>query len=434
MSNETKAGTLLHAQSIQNRLRSAETGILLKRLYGKENSGAALERCLELLEKAEKTFSKGDFCLVSSPGRTELGGNHTDHNHGRVLAAAVRFDAIAAAAASGDTLVTLVSEGYQTIKLDLASLEPEPGERGGTAALLRGTARYLNDSGFRIGGFNAVMDSRVPAGSGMSSSACVEVLFAAILNHLYNSGTIEWPVMAQAGQYAENVFFGKPCGLMDQMACAGGGILSMDFKEPGKPDWRRVDFDFGKTGYALAIVMTGGSHADLTGDYAAIPAEMKAVASSFGREVLRGLEPSDIVSRVKTLRESHGDRAVLRALHFLDENERVAKMVSALEKGNWGKYLKRVDDSGRSSWTLLQNVVGGKDAADQGMALALALTARFLGKDGACRVHGGGFAGTIQAYLPEKRMREYAKLMEGAFGPGCVLEAGIRPEGAVRLA
>jgi galactokinase len=422
------------SEAALKRLMSDMAGKRLASLYGKKNLDAARERCSELLVKAQAEFPGGEFILVSAPGRTELGGNHTDHNHGRVLAAAVRFDALLAACPSKDDIVILKSEGYPPLRIDLSNLEPDPAERGTTASLVRGVARFFKDSGRLIGGFKAIMSSDVPAGSGMSSSACVEVLIGAAFSHLFNAGTVDWPDLAVCGQYAENRFFGKPCGLMDQMACAGGGILAIDFKDPAKPEWRRVKFDFEKSGYALAVVNTGGSHADLTEHYAAIPREMKAVAAALGKSHLRELPEAEFRANLKRLRESCGDRAVLRAMHFYAENERVARMVAALGKRDLGKYFKRAAESGASSWTILQNVTCGADPAEQNLALALALSQEYLGKDGACRVHGGGFAGTIQAYVPLKRMDGYRDSMEGVFGKGCVLDAGIRPEGAVRLA
>lgn len=416
------------------RLASEETGRRLASLYGKKGAGPARERCAGLLERARAEFPGGGSILVSAPGRTELGGNHTDHNRGRVLAAAVRHDALAAASPSGDSTVTLLSEGYPPVSIDLSRLDPLPEERGGTAALLRGTARWFKDSGRAIGGFNALMTSNVLSGSGMSSSACVEVLFASIFNHLFNAGVVDWPELAACGQFAENGFFGKPCGLMDQMACAGGGILAIDFGDPARPKWRRVKFDFEKSGYALVLVDTGGSHADLTEHYAAIPLEMGRVARALGKDCLRDAPEEAFRADLAGLRASCGDRAVLRAMHFYAENERVDRMVAALERKDVGKYLRRAGESGASSWTILQNVATGADPSDQSLALALALTREFLGKEGACRVHGGGFAGTMQAYLPRKRLDAYRDTMEAAFGPGCVLSISVRPEGAARLA
>jgi galactokinase len=410
----------------------------LARLYGKQRLEEAKLRYAKLGAAliSQKMDAKPIF--VSAPGRTELGGNHTDHNHGRVLAAAVRFDAVAAAAPSGDSIVSLYSEGYEPIQVDLKELEIKEGERGSTASLIRGIAAYLRDKGYAIGGFSAVMDSAVPAGSGMSSSACVEVLFGAIFNHLFNAGSVGWTELAIAGQYAENHYFGKPCGLMDQMACAGGGILAIDFSDPKRPEWERLQFDFEKAGYSLAIVSTGGSHVDLTPNYAAIPQEMKAVAKLFGRETLRGVSEREVLERAAEIRKSAGDRAFLRTLHFVQENERVPRLVKALKKADekksaLKKYFARVNESGLSSWTYLQNVDPGKDPREQNVAVALAMTQSLIGKKGAARVHGGGFAGTMQAYIPNEAVKAYKATMEAAFGPDSVLFPGVRPDGVIKV-
>jgi galactokinase len=417
---------------------SASAEKALTRLYGKQGLEEAKQRyaALGTALLAEKPDATPIF--VSAPGRTELGGNHTDHNHGRVLAAALRFDAVAAAVPSGDSLVSVRSAGYEPIRVDLKELEIQAGEKGSTASLVRGVAAYLRDKGYAIGGFTASIDSAVPAGSGMSSSACVEVLFGAIFSHLFNSGSVSWTELALAGQYAENHYFGKPCGLMDQMASAGGGILTIDFSDPQRPEWERLQFDFEKAGYSLAIVATGGTHADLTADYAAIPEEMKTVAKLFGRETLRGLNERELLGRAIEIRAGAGDRAFLRALHFIQENERVPRMVKALKKANekksaLKKYFARVNDSGRSSWTYLQNVDSGKNPREQNLAVALAMTQSIIGKKGAARVHGGGFAGTIQAYIPNNEVKAYTETMEAAFGPGSVLFPGLRKDGVIKV-
>ncbi|MCX7024602.1 MAG: galactokinase [Spirochaetes bacterium] len=392
------------------------------------------KRWERLARTATETYGSGDWRLFSSPGRTELGGNHTDHNHGRVLCASIQLDSIACVRPRGDNAAVVRSEGWDApFIVDLSSLAPVSAERGTTAALIRGVAAGLAKSGRPVGGFEACMSSTVFPGSGLSSSASVEVLFGAILSGLHAGGKVPWVDLAKIGQYAENIFFGKPCGLMDQMACASGGIITIDFADPARPGWRRIDYDFARSGFELAVVNTGGSHADLTGDYAAIPSEMKAVARLFGRETLRGIDEGRILAKAPLIREECGDRALLRALHFADENERVPAMVEALESGRPKRYLKLVRASGASSRGMLQNVTAGHDPGEQGMALGISLSERFLGRDGAVRVHGGGFAGTIQAYVPRGRMAGWTTLMESVFGRGCVTPLRIRPVGAVEI-
>jgi galactokinase len=406
----------------------------LRGLYGGGGTGEAKRRIGRLIE-ASGLGTRDGAILLSAPGRTELGGNHTDHNDGRVLAAAVRLDALAVCAPRKDGIAEIVSEGYpEKIRADLSSLEPRPEEAGTAAALVRGIARHLAGAGFAIGGFDARVHSLVPAGSGLSSSACVEILFGAAYSHLHNAGRVEWKALALAGRYAENEFFGKPCGLMDQMACAGGGVLAIDFRDRDEPEWKRVPDAAFRSRYELAIARTGGSHEGLTPLYAAIPAEMKAVAALMGRESMRGVSRGDLIASVGKIRLEAGDRAFQRALHFVEENSRVEAMVRALREGRFGRYLGLVRESGLSSRLLLQNVDDGLNPREQGLPLALALAAESLGKAGAARVHGGGFGGTIQAYVP-KRMREnFVMTMESAFGPGCVSFPGIRPAGVLRLA
>jgi galactokinase len=377
--------------------------------------------------------------FYSAPGRTELGGNHTDHNRGRVLCAAVDLDAAACAAQRDDGMISIVSEGYpDPIRVELADLEARPAERGTTAALVRGVAKAVAERLGREGrgqlpGFTARVSSRVLPGSGLSSSAAFEVLVGTILADL--AGMKVDPVeVARIGQYAENEYFGKPCGLMDQTASAVGGVVSIDFAEPSSPVVKRVEYDFAKRGYELVIVNTGGSHADLTPEYAAVPAEMKAVASYFGASYLRELDPAVILARGPEARKACGDRAFLRALHFVAEDLRVGRMVRALESDHLRSYLELVRESGHSSWELLQNTYPSGAKEEQGVPVALALTAGFLGDEGAWRVHGGGFAGTIQAYVPGDRKAEYACLMERYFGSGSAIPATPRARGAVRVA
>ncbi len=381
----------------------------------------------------ERPEGKG-LRFFSSPGRTELSGNHTDHNRGRVLAAAVDLDILAAVEERADGTVEVVSRNFgKTYRADLSSLEPRKEEIGTTEALIRGVAAGFANRGHRFGGFRAALDSRVLPGSGLSSSAAVEVLIGEILNSLYNDGTVPPVEIAFVGMEAENRFFGKPSGLMDQLACASGGVVAVDFADEERPSVRNLDFDFGRYGLALAVVDTGGSHADLTSDYASIPAEMKAVAAWFGGTALRDVDAEDFLAEAHEIRKRLGDRAVLRALHFFEENRRVVEQTEALCMGDLGRYLSLVRESGRSSWTLLQNCQSVERPNEQGLALALALTEKFLGGEGACRVHGGGFAGTIQVYLPEDSVEAYESYLAPFFGPACVTRLGIRKEGASEL-
>jgi galactokinase len=405
----------------------------LSELYGRTEAPFQAKRYATLAAKALEAFG-GSPRFFSAPGRTELGGNHTDHNRGRVLCAAVTLDAVAAALPSEDSRVEVWSEGWdRPFRVDLESLAPVESERGTTEALIRGVAEGLAERGFRVGGFRAVVDSRVVPGSGLSSSAAVEVLLGVIFSGLYNEGRVSFPELARIGQRAENRHFGKPCGLMDQMASAAGGVLAIDFLDPKDPSIERVSFDFEGNGLILAVVETGATHEDLQDEYASIPREMREVASVFGKEALRGLEMDTFLRKLPEVRAAAGDRAALRALHFLDENERVRAMVEALEDGRIQRYLKLVRRSGLSSWRFLQNVTSSGSAKRQEMALALALTESFLGKRGACRVHGGGFAGALQAYVPEDAFKDYREHMERFFGSGCVTRLRVRAEGACEV-
>jgi galactokinase len=331
--------------------------------------------------------------------------------------------------------VTLISENYPgRFVADLSQLDPVKGEEGKTGSLIRGIAAYLKNNGFSVGGFNAYIASEVKQGSGLSSSASVEVLIACILNSLYNGGRIPYVRMALAGQFAENNFFGKPCGLMDQVACAAGGIVTIDFKDPAKPVIEQIAYDFNRKGYDLLVVDTGQNHEDLTEDYASIPAEMKSVAAVLGKKVAREVGYDELFGRMGELREKTSDRAVLRVLHFLAENERVRTQVKALKTNKLDVFLYLVNASGDSSIKWLQNCHTDKNPGNQGIPLALALTEKFLGDEGACRVHGGGFGGTILVFLPSKSLEEYTVLMDHVFGANAVTRLAIRAVGAVQLA
>jgi len=368
----------------------------------------------------------------STPGRTEIGGNHTDHNHGKVLAAAVDLDAIAAAAMSDDGAITIYSAGYrEPFSVMLVDLSVIPEERGTTDALIRGVAARFHQLGLKLGGFRACVDSDVPVGSGLSSSASIEVLIGTILNGLYNGGQVDARQIAIAGQYAENIHFGKPSGLMDQIACAVGGIVQIDFQDPESPQVEKIDCDFSSLGTSILVVDTGGSHVDLMDNYAAIPREMRQIAAQLGHDVCRQISEDELLACLGDLRVHAGDRAILRALHFLQENRRVELEVEALRRRDMPDFLRLVEESGNSSYRWLQNCMVPHTPTEQGIPLALALAEGFLKKcGGACRVHGGGFAGTILVFLPHDHVSEFSVLMESAFGPGCVKTLRIRSQGS----
>jgi len=411
---------------------------IFAKIYGNDKSvtDTQVNRYDQLMQKFNQQFNHSDLHFFSTPGRTEIGGNHTDHNHGRVLAAAVNLDSIAVAAASDSMTVTLFSEGYQRpFIVDLHDLQINAKEEGTTNALIRGIAARFKELGNNVGGFNACCSSDVLPGSGLSSSASIEVLIGTIFNHLFNSGKIAAEEVASIGQYAENTYFGKPCGLMDQMTCAAGGIISIDFEDPGNPLVTKVNFDFKWHHYSLLVVDTGGSHADLTADYASIPEEMKSVANYFGFDYCRQLSKERFLSKIAKLRKKTGDRSLLRVLHFFEDNERVLNQIKALENGTLQNFLSLVNESGNSSFKWLQNVYSVKNVNEQGVPLALALTEKYISeiKEGACRVHGGGFAGTIQVFLPTEAINKYIEMIEEVFGPEKVLVLSIRPEGSVYL-
>jgi galactokinase len=371
--------------------------------------------------------------LYSAPGRTEVGGNHTDHNAGRVLAAAVSLDALAVAAPTADGAVRVRSRGYPDARVDVSELDRRPGENHTPASVVRGIAARMRELGYRVGGFAASVDSSVPDGSGLSSSASFEVLVATILSHLYNGGSIDPLVCAQIGQYAENVYFGKPCGLMDQTTSAVGGVVTIDFKDASKPVVKKLVFDFAAHGLSLVVVNTGGSHSDLTPEYAAIRSEMESVARELGGKVLRDVDPERFRRSIPQLRGRVGDRAILRAMHFYGDNERVLDQVRALEGGDLRAFLSLVVESGRSSWTLNQNCAASSHPESQPIPLALAVSERLLAGRGAWRVHGGGFAGTIQAFVPDALLPAYLAEMRRLFGEACCQELAIRSSGAVAV-
>ncbi len=398
---------------IQNELNQESVRALFRKLYANDEAivQQQIRRYANLTDRIPDLFSSADdIRFISTPGRTELGGNHTDHNNGCVLAAAVNIDAVAAVAKTDDMQAVLYSDAFaEPFIVDLQNLEFHREEKGTTHALIRGIAAILRMHGYEIGGFKAVMSSDVALGCGLSSSAVIELIVATILNRLYNHGILSRMQMASFGRFAENNYFGKPCGLMDQIACAFGGIVAIDFKKPANPEVKRVRTTFPPEQTSMLIVDTGEDHADLTGHYAAVPAEMFAVAQFFNKESGRELDWQSLQKYLPDLREKTGDRAVLRMLHFLQENERVSKQTQALECGEFATFFKLVNDSGDSSWRQLQNVSAGENPQKQSLALGLALTAQFLQNmaNSACRVHGGGFAGTMQVFLPREHVSDY---------------------------
>ncbi|MBQ7344669.1 MAG: galactokinase [Oscillospiraceae bacterium] len=368
----------------------------------------------------------------SAPGRTEIGGNHTDHQRGRVLAAAVSLDTQAAVRENGTDVIRLLSEGWPLCQICLQDPSPQAAEEGTTAALIRGVAARSAQLGRPVRGFDAYVASTVLPGSGLSSSAAFEVLIGTIINDLFFDGRLSPVQIASVAQYAENVYFGKPCGLMDQMACAVGGLVTIDFSDQERPLVRKVDFDFSTCGHALCIIDTGASHADLTGEYAAIPLEMGRICRYFGAEVLSQVDPDRFYAAIPALREACGDRAVLRAIHFYQEDQRVVRQVEALERGDFQAFLALVEESGRSSWELLQNVTVCGAVERQEVALTLALCRRYLAGRGACRVHGGGFAGTVQAFVPEDLLESFRAGIEAVLGEGSCHVLSISPWGGRR--
>ena len=369
----------------------------------------------------------------SAPGRTEIGGNHTDHQRGRVLAAAVNLDTQAAVRRNGSDVIRIQSQGYPLCQVDLKVLTPQSDEINGTTSLIRGVAARFVELGCEVEGFDAYVESTVLPGSGLSSSAAFEVLVGTIINGMFFGGKVSAPEIAMIGQYAENVFFGKPCGLMDQTASSVGGLVTIDFFKKDEPAIRSVDFDFSACGHALCIIDSRASHADLTDEYAAIPGELKEICAHFGKDVLTQIDVNDFYAAIPALREKCGDRAVMRAIHFYQENERVPQQVAALEQGDFDKFLALVKESGFSSYMYLQNVIPAGRTRNQEMAIALGLCERYLAGRGAYRVHGGGFAGTVQAFVPFDLLESFRAGIDGVLGEGACHVLSIRPQGGVEM-
>ena len=399
-------------------------------LYG--NDSSAEQRCEALISRFESRYGYAPQQLVSAPGRTEILGNHTDHNHGRVLAASVTLDTLAAVASNGTNTVHLYSEGFaEPFCVSLDQLAPVKAEEGTTASLIRGVAAFLKEEGVPVAGFDAEVTSTVFRGSGLSSSAAFEVLLCAIFDALFGGWRLEAKHRAALSQKVENQYFGKPCGLMDQMASSVGGLVAIDFGG-AEAQVESMKYDFAAKGLRLCVVQAGGDHENLTAEYAAIPAEMRAVARALGGEVLRDIAPEALLKAIPSLKNRVPDRAILRALHFMDEDARVAAAFEALKKDDLGEFLRLVIASGESSWKLLQNVyVAGSDNRE--MALALELSRRMLEGRGAWRIHGGGFGGTILAFVPEDMLAVYQQEMNGVFGENACVPLDVRPVGAIRI-
>lgn len=402
---------------------------------GTTHNGLAAQRgrCVYTVQRFADLFGS-DRCisLLSVGGRTEIGGNHTDHNLGKVIAASVNMDILAAASPRSDDCITVHSEGFtpDTVRLCQADT-PDPDDFFTSKAIIAGMVRGFLDRGYRVGGFDAYTTSCVPQGSGLSSSAAFSVMIGNILNYLYNDGAVENTEIAKIAQYAENTFFGKPCGLMDQLACAVGGIVHIDFANPEEPEIQKMSYDLTAAGYTLCIVNTGGSHADLNEEYASIPREMKQVAALFDRPVLRGIQMQELLAHTDEIRQVCGDRALLRAIHFIRENERVSQQADALAEERFSDFLDLVLESGSSSFRYLQNGYAPKDYTHQELSLALCLTEAFLsGKNAAWRLHGGGFAGTIQVFVPSEISGEYKQYIENFFGADACHTISIRQAGA----
>jgi len=406
----------------------------LSRLYPEKSIKEAEARVNLAVEGFNRVYGKTEPRLFSAPGRTELCGNHTDHQRGRVIAAAVNLDNVAAALPNGENVIRIFSETHGSTVFELNDLSPRPIDAGTPAALVRGIADFFSQQGFgALGGFDALISGMVPVGSGLSSSAAFEILIAAVINGLFFGGEISPEIMARAGQFAENVHFGKPCGLMDQMASSVGGIIGIDFKNPESPRIERLSVDFSDFGYVLCIIDTGAKHDHLGDEYAAIPVEMTNVAKLFNAEKLREITPKRFFDELPKLRTQISDRALLRAMHFFDENERVLNELNALKRGDFDSFLRNVRESGRSSWMLLQNIYPNNSVEDQSAALALTWCERLIGVTGACRIHGGGFGGTIQAFVPDDEPRRFKTAMEALTGSGSCRFLGIRDIGAAEI-
>lgn len=422
----------MEAKTLLSSLNSKNADGFFEKMYGAGEIKENKDRYVHVVNEFKKNYGSGDVSLFSAAGRTEISGNHTDHNHGKVLAGSINLDCVGAAGINGTDEIHIISETYSqrfTIRLD----DLAPSEKmAGTIDLTKGMMAGFKEMGYKIGGFDAFITSNVISAAGVSSSAAYEMLICSMVNELFNGGKIDVVTYAHIGKYAENKYWNKASGLLDQMACAVGGMITIDFKDPLKPVVEKIDYDFGAQDHSLIIVQTGKGHADLSAEYSSIPLEMKKVAEFFGKEVCADITEEQLLANITKVREAAGDRAVLRALHFFEENKRVEAEVAALKENRFPDFLKEIVKSGNSSWKWLQNCyVAGSE--EQGITMALALTELFIEEKGcgACRVHGGGFAGVIMAILPNRVVDEYISYIENAMGEGSAYPMSIRPYGAV---
>lgn len=421
-------------QELRSYIQAGKLDERLKKLYVDESVIPHQQaRYLEALNQFEALYGDQDVMILSAPGRSEVGGNHTDHQHGRVLAASINLDAIGIVAKKADS-IKIKSDDFDLAPIMVSDTAKKEDEKGTSESLVRGILAKFKEAGHRIGGFEAYITSEVLIGAGLSSSAAFEVLIGTILSYLYNDGQVDAIEIAQIGQYAENEYFGKPCGLMDQCASSVGSLVYIDFKDPNKPVVDKVEVDFASFKHTLCIVDTKGSHSDLTPDYAAVPFEMKEVAQALGQEVLGDIDENDFYTKLGQLRaEGLSDRAMLRAIHFFEENKRVPQLVQALRSADFEAFKQGIQASGRSSFQYLQNVYSPSHPHSQGVALGLAISEQLLGSQGVCRVHGGGFAGTIQAFVPDDMVAMYQTKLEAIFGQGSCHLLKIRPEGGTEV-
>ena len=417
---------------VKNKIQKGGFDSDFNMLYGDAKSAQA--RHLAACDSFKGLYKEEDgIRLFSAPGRTEIGGNHTDHQHGCVLAGGVNLDVIAVVAPNNDGKIRIKSEGYDMDVIDIDSTDINPAESGKAISLIRGVCAKFKELGADIKGFNAYTTSNVLKGSGLSSSAAFEVLVGTIINGMFFDNKADEITVAKIGQYAEREYFGKPCGLLDQMASSLGGFTYADFNNPASPITEKINLDIHSFGYTLCVVDTGGNHADLTQDYADITIECKKMSNALGVDFLRDADEDKFYASLATLRKECGDRAILRAFHFFNEQKRVEGQKAALKSGDFEAFLRLVNESGESSYDYLQNLYSNSNVAEQGLPLALALTKQFLGDKGACRVHGGGFAGTIQCYIPTEQLDSYKQMIEKVFGEGSCCVLNIRPVGGFEI-